>query len=56
MKLYVDLLSQPCRALFLFSKATGIDIEVEKIKLMEGEHKKAPYSDISKFGTVTTYT
>lgn len=51
VKLYVDMRSQPCRALLLFLKASSIDCEVQEIDLFAGEHKKPEY--MSKFPLMT---
>ena len=39
LKLYVDYLSQPCRALVLFCRAANIPHEVVHLAFFKGEHK-----------------
>ena len=36
MKLYLDLLSQPCRAVYIFLKVNEIEFEFEKLELLHG--------------------
>lgn len=36
MELYLDLLSQPCRSVFLFAKVAGIDFEFKHVDLAAG--------------------
>lgn len=49
VEFYYDLLSQPCRAVYLFFKAAGIPFESKEVDLLKGEHyspellKKNPY-------------
>lgn len=37
MELYLDLISQPCRAVFLFAKVTGIPFEFKLVDLAAGK-------------------
>lgn len=49
LEFYYDLKSQPCRAIFLFLKGTGIQFEAHPLELFKGEQrspeilKKNPY-------------
>jgi hypothetical protein len=52
MKVYVDLVSQPCRGLVMFCRKSGIDVDVEEIRLMKGEHMREPFTNISCMKTV----
>ncbi|XP_041455932.1 glutathione S-transferase theta-1-like [Lytechinus variegatus] len=52
VKVYVDLLSQPCRALVIFLKNTKIPFEIEKVNLKAGEHKKPEFVKITPLCTV----
>uniref|UniRef100_A0A672Z2F8 GST N-terminal domain-containing protein n=1 Tax=Sphaeramia orbicularis TaxID=375764 RepID=A0A672Z2F8_9TELE len=45
--LYLDLHSQPCRAVFLFARATGIPFKFQLVDLTKGQQ----YSD--EFGKVS---
>ncbi|XP_029998369.1 glutathione S-transferase theta-1a [Sphaeramia orbicularis] len=47
MELYLDLHSQPCRAVFLFARATGIPFKFQLVDLTKGQQ----YSD--EFGKVS---
>jgi len=51
VKLYSDFVSQPCRALAIFLKLSGIPHEIENVNIFEGEHKKPAYID--KFPLLT---
>ncbi|KAH3851693.1 glutathione S-transferase theta-1-like [Dreissena polymorpha] len=52
LEFYYDLLSQPCRAVYLFLKAAGIKFEPKVIDLMKGENynpeflKKNPFHKV----------
>ncbi|XP_045172646.2 glutathione S-transferase theta-1-like [Mercenaria mercenaria] len=52
VEFYYDLLSQPCRAVYLFFRAAGIQFEPKEIDLFKGEHhnpeftKKNPYHKV----------
>lgn len=49
---YYDLLSQPCRSVYLLLKSTGVQFESKELELFKGEHKspevlkKNPYHKI----------
>lgn len=43
-KIYMDMRSQPCRALLLFLKHSGIPYEIEFVDLFKGEHQKPAYT------------
>ena len=36
LQFYYDLLSQPCRSVYLFLKATGIEFEAKELELLKG--------------------
>jgi len=46
-KLYLDYLSQPCRAIYMYCKANDIEFENVQIDLLKGEHKTEEYKKIS---------
>ncbi|XP_044051138.1 glutathione S-transferase theta-1a [Siniperca chuatsi] len=47
MELYLDLLSQPCRAVFLFAKAVGIPFEFKLVDLAAGQQYSEEFGKIS---------
>lgn len=40
MELYLDLLSQPCRTVFIFAKAVGIPFEFKHVSLTAGKFRR----------------
>ncbi|XP_003730181.2 glutathione S-transferase theta-1 [Strongylocentrotus purpuratus] len=52
LKVYVDLRSQPCRALIIFLKNTKIPFEIETINLRTGDHKKPEFVKITPLCTL----
>jgi len=50
VKFYFDLLSQPCRALYIFLEAAKIPFEAVPISLLKGEHLTGEFRDkVSRF-------
>ena len=49
---YYDLMSQPCRALYIFLKMTGIPFESKEIALRKLEHMTDEYARINPFKKV----
>ncbi|KAL0408236.1 UNVERIFIED_CONTAM: Glutathione S-transferase T1 [Sesamum radiatum] len=47
LKLYVDRLSQPSRALLIFCKANGIEFEEVSIQLGKLQHRSPQYAEIN---------
>jgi len=52
LKVYVDLMSQPSRALYLFLKLTKIPCETNLVKLREGEHFTEEFGKMNPFRKV----
>nr|QBR98219.1 glutathione S-transferase theta [Diaphanosoma celebensis] len=52
LKLYVDLMSQPSRAIYLFLKLTKIPFDLKLVKLREGEHFGEEFGKINPFRKV----
>ena len=49
---YYDLMSQPCRALYIFLKMAGIPYEPKEIALRKMEHQTDEYAQINPFKKV----
>nr|XP_044988466.1 glutathione S-transferase theta-2-like isoform X2 [Jaculus jaculus] len=47
LELYVDLLSQPCRAVYIFAKKNGIPFQLHTVELLKGQHMTQEFSNIS---------
>uniref|UniRef100_W5L429 glutathione transferase n=1 Tax=Astyanax mexicanus TaxID=7994 RepID=W5L429_ASTMX len=47
LEIYLDLVSQPCRAVYLFVRAASIPFEFKKISLMAGEQHSEDFSKIN---------
>nr|XP_020450942.1 glutathione S-transferase theta-1-like isoform X2 [Monopterus albus] len=47
MELYLDLLSPPCRAVFLFPKVVGIPFEFKHVDLLSGQQHSEEFGKIS---------
>ncbi|XP_020834402.1 glutathione S-transferase theta-2-like isoform X2 [Phascolarctos cinereus] len=47
LELYLDLLSQPCRAVYLFAKANRIPFEMQNVELFRGEHMTDEFARVN---------
>lgn len=47
LELYLDLVSQPCRSVFIFAKKNNIPFAFKKISLFEGEHRGEEFGKIN---------
>ncbi|XP_075904935.1 glutathione S-transferase theta-1b [Nelusetta ayraudi] len=47
LQLYLDLLSQPCRSVYIFAKKNNIPFDFKQISLAEGNHKTEEYEKIT---------
>ncbi|XP_027625283.1 glutathione S-transferase theta-2B [Tupaia chinensis] len=47
LELYLDLLSQPCRAVYIFAKKNGIPFELRTVDMVKGQHKSKEFSQVS---------
>ncbi|XP_070372629.1 glutathione S-transferase theta-1 isoform X3 [Equus asinus] len=47
LELYLDLLSQPCRAVYIFAKKNGIPFELRTVELLKGQHFSADFAQLN---------
>ncbi|KAK4478904.1 hypothetical protein RD792_014411 [Penstemon davidsonii] len=47
LKLYVDRMSQPSRAILIFCKKNGIEFEEVKIELAKGQHRTPEFAEVN---------
>ncbi|ELW49642.1 glutathione S-transferase theta-1 [Tupaia chinensis] len=47
LELYLDLLSQPCRAVYIFAKKNGIPFELRTVDLMKGQHLSDAFAQVN---------
>jgi glutathione S-transferase len=47
IKLYIDYMSQPCRAILIFCGLAKIPIEITEVNLSSGAHLKPPCSTLN---------
>ncbi|XP_074146054.1 glutathione S-transferase theta-2B isoform X1 [Sminthopsis crassicaudata] len=52
LELYLDLISQPCRAVYLFAKANGIPFEVKSVELLRGQHMTDDFAKVNSLKRV----
>ncbi|XP_047616770.1 glutathione S-transferase theta-1 isoform X2 [Phacochoerus africanus] len=47
LELYLDLLSQPCRAIYIFAKKNGIPFELRTADLRKGQHLSCAFAQVN---------
>uniref|UniRef100_K7F7G6 glutathione transferase n=1 Tax=Pelodiscus sinensis TaxID=13735 RepID=K7F7G6_PELSI len=47
VELFLDLLSQPCRALFIFAKKNNIPFEFKHVELIKGQHLSEEFGKVN---------
>nr|XP_044988655.1 glutathione S-transferase theta-3 isoform X2 [Jaculus jaculus] len=47
LELYLDLLSQPCRAIYIFAKKNGIPFQLRPVELLKGQHYTDAFAQVN---------
>uniref|UniRef100_A0A8C3PZM5 glutathione transferase n=1 Tax=Chrysolophus pictus TaxID=9089 RepID=A0A8C3PZM5_CHRPC len=47
LELYLDLLSQPCRAVYIFARCNNIPFEFKRVELMKGQHRTEEFKKVN---------
>ncbi|KAF6278094.1 hypothetical protein mRhiFer1_009381 [Rhinolophus ferrumequinum] len=47
LELYLDLLSQPCRAVYIFAKKNRIPFELRTVELLKGQHRSDAFAQVN---------
>ncbi|XP_026944507.1 LOW QUALITY PROTEIN: glutathione S-transferase theta-1-like [Sagmatias obliquidens] len=47
LELYLDLLSQPCRAVYIFAEKNGIPFELRSVDLRKGQHLSDVFAQVN---------
>ncbi|XP_012413788.1 glutathione S-transferase theta-2B-like isoform X2 [Trichechus manatus latirostris] len=54
LELYLDLLSQPCRAVYIFARRNGIPFELRTVELLKGQHMSKEFLRVNSLHKVPT--
>ncbi|XP_063313122.1 glutathione S-transferase theta-3-like [Pelobates fuscus] len=52
LHLYLDLMSQPCRSVYIFARANNIAFQYEAVRLFKGEHITDEFKNVNAFRKV----
>ncbi|KAL8180668.1 UNVERIFIED_CONTAM: hypothetical protein K2H54_030717 [Gekko kuhli] len=52
LELYLDLVSQPCRSVYIFAKKNSIPFEFKHVLLFKGQHKAEEFAKVNVLGKV----
>ncbi|XP_006874994.1 PREDICTED: glutathione S-transferase theta-1-like [Chrysochloris asiatica] len=52
LELYLDLLSQPCRAIYIFARKNGIPFELRIVELLKGQHLSDAFTQVNSMNKV----
>lgn len=47
LELYLDLLSQPSRAVYIFAKKNGIPFQMRTVDILKGQHLSEQFSQVN---------
>ncbi|XP_070256348.1 glutathione S-transferase theta-3-like isoform X2 [Myotis yumanensis] len=47
LELYLDLLCQPCRAVYIFAKKIGVPFELRKVEVLKGQHNSDDFAQVN---------
>ncbi|KAM4827691.1 glutathione S-transferase theta-3 [Thomomys bottae] len=47
LELYLDLMSQPCRAVYIFAKKNGIPFQLRTVELFKGQHHTDSFAQVN---------
>ncbi|XP_052600633.1 glutathione S-transferase theta-3 isoform X3 [Peromyscus californicus insignis] len=47
LELYLDLMSQPCRAVYIFAKKNNIPFQLRTIELLKGQHYTDDFAQVN---------
>ncbi|XP_037352197.1 glutathione S-transferase theta-2B-like [Talpa occidentalis] len=54
LELYLDMLSQPCRAVYIFAKKNGIPFELHTVEIFKGQHLCKEFSQVNSLQKLPT--
>ncbi|XP_068013243.1 glutathione S-transferase theta-1-like isoform X1 [Melanerpes formicivorus] len=52
LELYLDLASQPCRAVYIFARSNNIPFEFKHVELLKGQHRTEEFRKVNLLMTV----